>query len=148
VPGAPVQTSIWLPQKGDTNFAALRVDKAVREYDDQLSFGQNNDTGDWCIFLIRRGEAPLPVIGFGREIPHPDDAIKRLYRADAKRRGHEILDEINRSNAELERARDEAAAEGEARLAEVAEWALRTEGKTSHKKVVMGKGRERGGLTQ
>lgn len=147
MPGAPVQTSIWLPNKGDTNFAALRVDKAVKEYDENLSFGQNNDTGDWCIFLIRRGEAPLPVIGFGREIPHPEDAIKRLYRADAQRRGNEILDEINRHNAGLEKVRDDAAQEGEARLAEVAEWALRHEGRTSHKKVVMGKGRQRGGLT-
>lgn len=147
MPGAPVTTSIWLPQKGDTNFAALRVDKAVREYDEQLSFGRNNDTGDWCIFLLRRGEAPLPVIGFGSEIPHPEDAIKRLYRADAQRRGNEILDEINRHNKQIELARDVAAAEGEARLAEVAEWALRVEGKTPHKKVVMGRGRQRGGLT-
>jgi hypothetical protein len=146
VPGAPA-SSIWLPGKGDTNFAALRVDKAVREYDEQLSFGRNEDTGDWCIFLIRRGEMPLPVIGFGREIPHPEDAIKRLYRADAQRRGNEILDEMNRHNEKIEEARDLAAQEGEARLAETAEWALRVEGRTGHKKVFMGKGRERGGLT-
>lgn len=139
-------SSIWIPSKGDTNLAALRVDRAVNEYDEQLSFGQNNDTGQWCIFLIRRGEAPLPVIGFN-EIPHPEDAIKRLVQADARRRGNEILDAMNRHNKQAEIEREAAAVEADKQLAETAEWALRMEGKTPHKKIIMGKGRQRGGLT-
>lgn len=142
---APAQ-SIWIPGRGDTNFAALNVARAVKEYDEQLEFGQNNDTGQWCIFLIRRGEAPLPVIGFN-EIPHPEDAVRRLVQADARRRGNEILDEMNRHNKQFDIEREEAAVEADQRLAEAAEWALRHEGKTPHKKVVMGKGRQRGGLT-
>lgn len=140
-------SSIWIPGKGSTEFAALRVARAIKEYDADLEFGQNSDTGQWCIFLLRRGEAPMPVIGFDK-IPHPEDAIKRLVQSDARRRGNEILDEMNRSNKNLEIARDDAAAAAEAQLAEVAEWALRTEGKTPHKRVILGKGRQRGGLTQ
>lgn len=139
-------TSIYVPGRGDVNMSAYRVDQAVNEYDELLHFGQNNDTGQWCIFLIRRGEAPLPVIGFN-EIPHPHDAIKRLVQADARRRGNEILDEINRHNKQFEIEREERAVEADQRLAETAEWALRHEGKTPHKKVILGKGRERGGLT-
>jgi hypothetical protein len=144
---APVETSIWIPGQGDTNLAAVRVDRAVREYDEELSFGQNNDNGQWCIFLIRRGQAPHPVLGWD-EIPHPEDAIKRLVQSDARRRGNEILDELNRHNKQFEIERETVAQEADAHLAEVAEWALRTEGKTPHKKVIMGKGRQRGGLTQ
>lgn len=139
-------TSVWLPGRGHTDFAALRVERVVQEYDEQLTFGRNNDTGQWCVFLIRRGELPMPVLGFDH-IPHPDDVLKKLYQTDAKRRGNEILDEMNRHNKALEAEREVAAVEAEAHLAEVAEWALRVEGATPHKKVVMGKGRQRGGLT-
>jgi hypothetical protein len=127
--------------------AALRVERVVNEYDEQLTFGRNEETGQWCVFLVRRGEQPLPILGFDH-IPHPEDVLKRLYQSDSKRRGNEILDEMNRHNAQAEKEREVVASEADARLAEVAEWALRTEGKTPHKKVVLGKGRQRGGLTQ
>lgn len=120
---------IWLPGSGAVSLEVVRVDRAVQEYDPNLRFGRNEDTGDWCIFLIKRGEAPLPVLGFGREIPHPRAALQRLERADSVRRGSEILDEMNRHNESLRKPFEDAAAEGAAITAEAFEWGYRAMGK-------------------
>ena len=40
--------SLWLPNT--VNYKAYKVDKAVREYDERLMFGVNEDTGDWCVY--------------------------------------------------------------------------------------------------
>lgn len=135
---APVETTIWLPGRGDTSLGELAVDKAVQEYDPLLRFGRNNDNGQWCIFLIKRGEAPLPVLGFDR-VPHPDDALRRLYQSDALRRGNEILDEVIADRERHDAALELAAKEADAQLAEAGEWALREQGKTPHKRVYIGK---------
>lgn len=115
-------TRIWLPDINGfslTDLSVTKVDAAVREYDENLRFGRNEESGQWCVFLVRRGEAPLPILGFD-DIPHPEDVAKRLYRADALRRGEEILDEINRHNRELEVAEN---AESEAQINEAVELA-------------------------
>lgn len=126
-------SSIWLPGRGTVDIQAIRVDRAVQEYDENLRFGRNEETGQWCVFLLRRGFDPLPVLGF-QDIPHPDDAVKRLWRADAQRRGEEILDELNRHNKDLEiaeNAQTTREAEDAAELAaEHAERLLRQLGKT------------------
>lgn len=121
-------TSMWVPPSHSFR-AAAQVRKAVSEYDPNLSFGQNPQNGQWCIFL-RHGtmeassEGDFPILGF-REIPHPDDALKRLVQTDALRRGREILDEIDRRNAELRRAQDAKHADVDAQVAETFEWGFR-----------------------
>jgi hypothetical protein len=131
---------IWLPGSGVTDLAAVRVDRAVNEYDEQLHFGRNEDTGQWCIFLIRRGEAPLPVLGFN-DIPYPDDALKRLYQADAMRRGEEILDQMNRDNDKLREKDEEAVKQGIGIAAEAFEWGFRAMGSDKAKRIVVPMGR-------
>jgi len=128
---------IWLPGSGLVSLDIARVDRAVREYDENLRFGRNEDTGQWCVFLVRRGHAPLPVLGFN-EIPHPDDALKRLYRADALRRGEEILDEMNRENEEMKRPFEDATREGVGVAAEAFEWGFRQMDRGSRIVVPMG----------
>lgn len=120
--------NIWLPGIGMTDIAQRRVDAAVQEYDENLRFGRNMESGQWCIFLMRRGHDPLPVIGFN-DIPHPEDAIKRLHNADAQRRGEEILDEMNRHNEELKAPYEKAASEADEILAEAYEWGFRQMGR-------------------
>jgi len=128
-----------------TDLQERRVDVAVKEYDENLRFGRNEETGQFCIFFLRRGHAPLPVLGFN-EIPHPEDAVKKLWRTDALRRGNEILDEMNRENEEARKADEDAADEGIGQAAEGFEWLMRTQGQTpyiksfdiSHKKNRMG----------
>lgn len=128
--------NIWTPDSASTaryDIPVLRVDKAVQEYDENLRFGRNEETGQWCIFRIVRGMAPLPILGFN-DIPHPDDALRRLYSVDAQRRGEEILTEMNRHNAELEKVQEDAASEADGLAAEVYEHAFRMMGKTPYTK--------------
>lgn len=113
--------------------------KAVKEYDANLDFGQHPDTGQWCIFL-RQGtsavtkEVDLPILGF-EDIPHPDDALKRLYQSDALRTGNEILDNINRVNADIEKQREASGEQASAETAEAFDWGFRQMGKAPHSKV-------------
>lgn len=131
------KTHIWVPNSHqDRNAAAVAV--AVREYDPDLSFGRNEQTGQWCIFLKQGTSsatvgADLPVLGF-QEIPHPDDALRRLHQADALRTGRKILDNIERHNEALQK---DAKAGGDAAIEETAEaydWAYRQMGKAPYAK--------------
>ena len=112
---------------------------AVREYDPNLDFGRNERTGQWCIFLKRgTGEASkevdLPILGFN-EVPHPDDALRRLHQADALRTGNEILDKITKNNADIEARKEVAAQEATQAAAEGFDWGFRQMGKAPHSKV-------------
>lgn len=123
---------IWLP---DSHFyrEAVPVDKAVNEYDERLHFGQNQSNGQWCIFMEEYGER-IPILGFER-IPHPEDALKRLYHADARRHGQKILDDMVKHNEEVRdrpKARvDEAIGE----LAEAVEYGAREDGLTTSTRI-------------
>jgi hypothetical protein len=92
----------------------------------------NEATGQWCIFLKHGAtelaqHADLPILGFSH-IPHPEDAIKRLYNSDARRRGQEIVDAIQRDNDELKRQADQRAKEASDATAEAFEWGFRKMG--------------------
>lgn len=117
---------IWLP---DSHYyrEALPVDKAVNEYDSELHFGMNQKNGQWVIFMERHGER-IPILGFQR-IPHPDDALKRLYKADTRRHGSKILDDMNRENEELKKVARDKADDAVGETAEAFEIAYRLEGK-------------------
>lgn len=125
---------IYVPGRGLVDTAALSVAKAVKEYDERLEFAKNMETGQWCIFIKMpsnfegvaiNGSQYLPLIGFD-EVPHPEDALKKLYKADSMRHGEKIIDDMNRRNKELhkelyERPADDASGQ----MAEGLEWAHR-----------------------
>lgn len=99
--------------RGAVDSDVLAVDRTVNEYDERLYFDRNSETGDWCIYLKTVAREPdLPILGF-QEIPHPEDALKRLYQADSLRHGEEILDGMRRRNhdalAPLRQKTDDAA---------------------------------------
>lgn len=132
------KTNIWVPESFGHR-EAVRVRRAVKEYDPNLDFGRNELTGQWCIFLKRgtsemANEVDLPVLGF-QEIPHPDDALARLRQSDALRTGNEILDKISKNNADIEERREIAAQEASAQAAEGFDWGFRQMGKAPHSKV-------------
>lgn len=128
---------IWLPGRGITDASERRADAFVQEYDPNLRFGRNEDTGQYCIFRIVRGENPLPILGFN-EVPSNEFIGRRLYETDAQRRGEEILDAMNRHNDELEKLMDEEASEAAAQAAEGFEWLMRTQDQTPYKRVYTG----------
>lgn len=118
-------SNIWVPPSHyDKMAVSVRV--AVREYDPELNFGINEANGQWCIFMERHGER-IPILGF-RGIPHPDDALKRLYKSDTRRHGSKILDEMNAHNEKLKAEADYKANEALGEVAEVAEYAAREDG--------------------
>lgn len=121
---------IWIPGSGMVDLAIRRVLVAVQEYDERLTFGRNEDTGQWTIYLFRdRDEPPFPILAFeGAEPPHPEDAVKRLYRMDALRRGEEILDEVNRNNASIRQKYEDKASDASGLAAEALEWGYRQMG--------------------
>lgn len=132
------KSNIWVPE-GFGNRESTRVRKAVQEYDPNLDFGRNELSGQWCVFL-KRGtnkmtkEVDLPILGFP-DIPHPDDALKRLRESDALRTGNEILDKITRNNQDIEDRREIAAKEASDQTAEAMDWGFRQMGKAPHSKV-------------
>jgi hypothetical protein len=119
--GAP----IWVPPSHAFR-EATAVNAAVREYDPELQFGRNEANGQWCIFMERHGNR-VPILGF-REIPHPDDALKRLYQADTRRHGSKILDDLNKENQRIKAEKEHAVQEATGELADAAEYAAREDG--------------------
>lgn len=118
--------AIYLPGRGVVDLAGVSVDRAVNQYDERLSFGRNEETGDYCIFVkMPRGwdgpEHGLPILGFQREVPTVDEAMKRLWQSDTLRHGERILNEVNRENDRIQRELDYRASEGAGELAEVVE---------------------------
>lgn len=137
------KAQMWLPPSHQ--FSGLKeAQQAVKDYDPDLLFGMNEATGQWCVFL-RQGateltsDKPLPVLGFNH-IPSRDEVQKRLYQSDAVRRGHEILDDIQRHNDALKKELEDNAKDASDLTAEVAEWGLRMmDNPNAPVKVFMGK---------
>ena len=120
-----------IPGHGITDTRAYMVDAAVKQYDERLMFSQNEDTGDWCVFIrMPRPERPYPVFGFGQDIPDASVVLERLKRADTMRNGDAVYREVVRSQEQyrknLEYNTDQAGEES----AEVIEHFMRKEGKS------------------
>lgn len=135
---------MWVPASHEIR-EATAVRNAVRTYDPDLSFGRNEETGQWCIFL-RQGankaasEWDLPILGFN-DIPSPEAAMDRLIASDARRRGTEILDELNKSNQDIEDLRKRRADDAIGSTAEAFEHGFRKMGKHPSARIfVPGKG--------
>lgn len=117
--------TVWIPNKGNWSSSAQRVDTAVREYDERLYFRRNPDTNDWCVYIKTELDAGIPVLGFGDTIPHPDDALKKLYLTDTMRHGEKLLDDMNRRNESIRKEKLRGAEEASGEAAEVLEWGHR-----------------------
>lgn len=122
-------TEILVPGRGLVNLDALRVDKAVKEYDERLSFGYNPTNGDWVVYIqLPRdyqgawyqidGENVMPVLGVGTTVPSPEAVTKRLYETDAWRNGKEMYDSMLRHNEKLKAAQKEQADQLDLEVAE------------------------------
>lgn len=131
------KTNIWVPRSYEDKRAAA-VSVAVREYDPNLGFGRNERTGQWCIFLKAGTSAvtvggDLPIMGFN-DIPHPDDALRRIHQADAVRTGREIMQSIERHNNDIQKKKDEVARLAVEESAEAFDWGFRQMGKAPYVK--------------
>jgi hypothetical protein len=124
-------SSLFIPGRGSMDIRALKVENAVRAYDERLMFAKNEETGDWCVFIrMPRPEQPYPVCGFGREIPEVEDVMFRIRRADTMRNGEAVYRDVVKSQekyrAELKYKGDQATDES----VEVVEHFMRKHGKS------------------
>lgn len=123
--------SIYIPGHGEMSWDEVRVDRAVREYDERLFFARNADTWDWCVFIkMPRPEPAYPVAGFGREVPDVSVVLERLYKADTTRHGWQIYDDIIRSQEDYKKGFRDKADEATGESAEVVEHFMRKHGKS------------------
>ena len=123
--------SIYIPGHGEMSWDEIRVDRAVREYDERLFFARNAETMDWCVFIkMPRPEPAYPVVGFGSDIPPVDVVMQRVMAADTMRHGWKILDEIVKSQEDYKKEFRTKADEATEESAEVVEHFLRQHGKS------------------
>lgn len=152
----PVQ-GILVPGQGIVNVDAMRVDTAVREYDERLRFGYNPTNQDWIIYIALPrdyegahyhidGTPVMPVLGFGDRIPAPSEATRKLYETDAWRHGNKLYDKMLSDNEEQKRRNAEAMEEEIAEAQERIEHAMNYHTGEGTKKVYFGdaSGRRRG----
>lgn len=115
-PGGAGPDQLWVPGFGNAPVGISAAAKAVEEYDPDLALGQDERTGDYVV-LLKRGPdgTAFPVLGLGRELPAPEEIKRRLYQGDTRRRGRQIVADIERVNerrrAELRHQTREAAGE-------------------------------------
>lgn len=103
----PHQTGIVIevPGRGLVNMDAMRVDKAVNEYDERLYFDYDQKQGHWVIWSkMPHGQPPYPICGF-KSVPSVEECLKFLYENDSRRHGANELWQQHMREAELERKR-------------------------------------------
>lgn len=123
------EQKLWVPSRGELTVGEARIQRAVEEYDERLVLARHNVTGDWVIFIKVDRDTLYPVIGLGPELPtDPEEVQRRLYLADGQRRGTEILDQVNRHNDAIRKAKRDATDEAIGETAEHLEWGYRQEG--------------------
>lgn len=130
---APVER-LWIPQSHEDK-QLVPLNRALREYDERLRFGRNEVNGDWVVFLLLRGEAPIPVLGFQDTIPTVEELMNRVRAADTKRHGDAILTEMEKHNNRLRAEARAKADEAEWQLAEGMESFLHGQDKTPYKRI-------------
>jgi hypothetical protein len=134
---------IWLPGRGVVDLEARRVSAAVEAYDPRLFFGRIDDPnhpgyGDWVIFVkMPHGEPPVPVLGFQREIPTPEEAVQRAHAANTKVHGDQLIDMVERDHAIQKERQEKAEAELIAEYVELMESGLRRAGATPQTRVFL-----------
>lgn len=127
VANAPEQ-KLYIPGAGGgmVDLAFKRAERAVKNYDDNLILAQHEMTGDWVAFVeIPATDRMFPVIGFGRELPHPDEIRVILERHDTRRHGDKLIRQIQENNDRIQRELRAAGDEATEQVLEAAEYGIR-----------------------
>ena len=138
--------SMWIPGIGELNFAEMRAERAVQEYDPELLLGQDKRSGQWAVFVPHGPESPepFPVLGLGHELPSPERIKQLLHESDVRRNSAELLDKIKRHADESDKKFSEAFDEGNQEIAEAIASHMRDQGTHPFPKVYMGGKRAKG----
>lgn len=130
--------NIYIPGHGEMSWDEIRVDRAVKEYDERLFFARNADTWDWCVFIRMPSPEPAyPVIGFGHNVPPVEHVMERVRAADTMRTGNKIYDDIVKSQEKYRKKLEYDASQASAEASEPVEFLMRKHGKSPVVKVFM-----------
>lgn len=127
VQAAP-EMNLYIPGAGGgmVDLAFKRAERAVKNYDDNLILAKHEHTGDWVAFVeIPATDNMFPVIGFGKELPHPDEIRAILERHDTRRHGDKLIRQIQENNDRIQRELRAAGDEATERAVEAAEFGIR-----------------------
>ena len=123
-------SQLWLPGQGLVPAHMRAAQTAVEEYDQDLTLGRHEQTGEWVVLLKRGPEGrPFPVFGLGIELPAPEYIKKRLFESDVRRSGAEIVMQIRRKQEMAEKESRRVAGDAAGHAAEALDWGFRKEGK-------------------
>ena len=121
---------LWLPGKGLVPAHMRSAQQIVEEYDQDLTLGRHEQTGEWVVLLKRGPEGrPFPVFGLGIELPAPEQIQKRLVESDVRRNGAEIVMQIRRRQELAAKESRALASDAAGHAAEALDWGFRKEGK-------------------
>jgi hypothetical protein len=139
-------SGIYVPGQGEMSFDEIRIDRAVKEYDERLFFARNADTWDWCVFIkMPYGEPAFPVLGFGTSSPSFDTVLDRLRKGDTLKNGDKIYNNILKSQMDYRKQFSNIADEARDESVEVVEHFLRKNGKSPIVKEFISKDIPKGG---
>jgi hypothetical protein len=119
------EQKLYIPGQGYVDMHLKRAMKAVEDYDDRLILARHEGTGDWVAFIQLGPDRMFPVIGFGKDLPQPDDIRRTLERADTHRHGDKLLRQIQETNDRLQREKRAAVNEAIEEAAEYADFGFR-----------------------
>ena len=126
-----MEGSLWTPGNGFTTTRERQVARAIEEYESDLLLGQNRETNEWVVYL-RNGPhshgQPFPIFGLGRELPSADKVKEMLYKADIRRKGTKIYEQVFAANRRAENASRKVADEASEQMAEAIVEGFRTQG--------------------
>ena len=130
---------IWLPRMGEVDVRVWKVNQAVKEYDERLSVGRNEETGDWCVYIKMPPGSYVelyPVHGLGPEMPtDPQPILEHLWKIDAARHGTQLLRDLEKGQEKWRAEQIRKQLEPNIILADVMEFAMRRFGQTPYTKV-------------
>lgn len=119
------EQKLYIPGQGFVDLHLRRAMKVVKDYDERLILAKHEHTGDWVAFIQLGPDRMFPVIGFGKELLHPDEIRRILEQADTHRHGDRILRQIQEHNDRLQRAARAHTTEAIEEAAERADFGFR-----------------------
>lgn len=114
---------------GLVDLQVVKIDNAVKQYDERLFLDIHPETGDWVVMIeMERPMRPYPVMGFQKSLPEVHEVLKQLRMQDSQR--EKIRDNIIENNKRVEREADHKVKEQVGEGAELAEYIMRREGRS------------------
>ena len=127
---------IYISGQGSVDSSVYKTNCVISDYDENLSFKLNEDTGDYCVYMrMPYPEEPVAILGVGSTVPHSDYIIQRLRETDVRIHGDKLFDMIIKEQNKVKEEKRYLADQASSDSAERIEKMLRKHGKSPVVKV-------------